>query len=226
MSDSRHPLIAENVVSDAADASTFLLPTGTVTFLLTDVEHSTASMGGGARGDGEGDQPPLRDPGRCGRIASWCSAGRAGGGRQHRGRVQSRRRCGRRRAERAAAARAGEVARGRRPARPNGAPHWRRPTSRRVQLLRPDGDPHRPAASSRPWRADHRVTSNARPRRRRTASRHIVARSRKSPAQGPRSARAGLPALPPRPARQLPRARGPGRDAEQPAGAADDIRRP
>ena len=43
MSDPRHPLIAENVVSDAADASTFLLPTGTVTFLLTDVEHSTAS---------------------------------------------------------------------------------------------------------------------------------------------------------------------------------------
>ena len=32
-------------------------------------------------------------------------------------------------------------------ARPNGAPHWRRPTSRRVQLLRPDGDPHRPAAA-------------------------------------------------------------------------------
>ena len=43
MSDPRHPLIAENVVSDAADASTFLLPTGTVTFLLTDVEQSTLS---------------------------------------------------------------------------------------------------------------------------------------------------------------------------------------
>ena len=43
MTEPRHPLVAENVVSEAADASTFLLPTGTVTFLLTDVEHSTAS---------------------------------------------------------------------------------------------------------------------------------------------------------------------------------------
>ena len=43
MSDPRHSLAAENLVSDAADASTFLLPTGTVTFLLTDVEQSTAS---------------------------------------------------------------------------------------------------------------------------------------------------------------------------------------
>jgi predicted ATPase/class 3 adenylate cyclase/DNA-binding CsgD family transcriptional regulator len=43
MTEARHPLVAENLVSEAADASTFLLPTGTVTFLLTDVEHSTAS---------------------------------------------------------------------------------------------------------------------------------------------------------------------------------------
>ena len=43
MTEPRHPLLAENIVSEAADASTFLLPTGTVTFLLTDVEHSTAS---------------------------------------------------------------------------------------------------------------------------------------------------------------------------------------
>ena len=43
MSDPRHPLVARERRLDAADASTFLLPTGTVTFFLTDVEHSTAS---------------------------------------------------------------------------------------------------------------------------------------------------------------------------------------
>jgi len=43
MSDPRSPLVNESTVSTAPDASTFILPTGTVTFLLTDVEHSTTS---------------------------------------------------------------------------------------------------------------------------------------------------------------------------------------
>ncbi len=44
MTEPRLPAVGtEGKVSTAPDASTFLLPTGTVTFLLTDVEHSTAS---------------------------------------------------------------------------------------------------------------------------------------------------------------------------------------
>ena len=175
--DPRHPLVAENAVVGgrrrldvpAADRHGHV---------PADRRRALdRQLGGRAGGDGEGDQPSLRDPRRRGRVAPRRAAGRTGRGRQHRRRVQPRHRRGRGRAR--AQQRSRESLARRAPSSgAHGAAHRRRAAARRVQLLRADRHPHRSAARARARRAGDRVARHARPRGGWAAGRRVVARPR------------------------------------------------
>ena len=132
------------------DADMSELPTGTVTFLLADVEGSRGCGRPSPRRCGR-RRAPRRDAGRRRRTQRRRATRRAGRGRQLRARVRPRRR---------RAWRAPSSCNGRRwPVDADGRAHRRRRTPRRGELHRPDDHPLRPPPG--PWSRRPEVLSGS-----------------------------------------------------------------
>ena len=120
----------------------------------------------------------------------------------------------------------GTLARGWRGARAHGAPHRRDSPARCRELLRPDDHPVRAHARDRARRADAHLRRDPRPGGRRASRRRRAPRSRAASAEGPRPRRADLAARASRPPARVPAVALARRDADEPARAGFELRRP
>ena len=196
-----------------------VLPTGTVTFLVTDVEGSISRVG--ARP--EAMRTALAE---CDAIVDAAIAGhggvrarrarRLGGGGVH---PIRRRRGGRPRGAAPPPDRAvdGRTRRG----GADGRPHRSDRAARRGQLRRHHAEPRPLAVGDRPRRAGAGVGGHGRPGDRAAPRRGVAGRSGEPAAGRPDPSRAGVAAGPPRPARRVPAAAVAGLLPSQPAATAD-----
>ena len=183
-----------------ADASTPSLPTGTVTFLFTDIEGSTrlwesqqAAMQAALPRHDALRAPVHRAPWRpCVQDRRRCVLR----GVPHRARCAGGGTRGATRAPRRALAGIGEAPRA------HGAAYRRGRIPRR-RLLRRPAQSRRPPAGGRPWRPDAAVRVDARSVPRSPAAAGHRQGAGRARAQGPGAARSGVPALPSRSAAEL-----------------------
>ena len=181
------------------------LPTGTVTFLFTDIEGSTQLLGAAARGDARGARPPRRAAARGDRARTAATSSRPSA-------MPSAppsppppdALAAALAAQRALAGRA--VGRDRAAAGAHGAAH-RRGRGARRRLLRPAAQPRGPPAGGRARRPGPALAGH----RRSWCATQLPAgvepaRPGRAPPQGPDPPRAHLPARRARPAGRLPAA--------------------
>jgi hypothetical protein len=198
------------------------LPTGTITFLFTDLEGQYAAVGGASRGHAPCDRPPRSAP--------------APGDRESRGeRLQDQRRRllrgfpagaggARRRSGSPARARRRRMGRAGPSAGPHGASHRNR-RGAGGRLLRSGPEPRRPAARDRPRGPNPPLADGLRPGARQPPGRSRAAGPGPAPSQGPAAAGAGLSAAAPGAVGRLRAAPLAGVPAQQPAAPADELHR-
>ena len=185
------------------------LPTGMVTFLMSDVEGSTRLWETGEAATAEAISRHYELIHTIVAAAPRATPARAGGGRQRRGGVRET--LGRRRGSAGDPRSHGRGAMADRVsvAGPNSDSHRRDESEGFGELLRTDDHPLRTNEGNRPRRTGSGFRHDPRPRIRPPESRCLASPARYSPTEGPRHSREGLAALPPDGSTQTSRSCGP-----------------